>query len=196
MIEKYVSFIVFVVVMTGTPGMGNLSMMSLGQNAGFRAAMPFLCGATVGFGVLGSAVGLGLGELVRGSEWAGQVLRWGGAAYILYLAVKLLRMRPGAAGPVRSLGFGEGLFLHPLNPKSWAMFVAGFGMLYDPAQSMAFQLLIFMITFLFFQVSFHSLWGAAGTSLQRFLGRGKMLRGINVLLVGCMVGATLYALVR
>ena len=66
-IETYTAFVLFVIVMTGTPGMGNLSMMAIGQTTGFRSSLPFLVGTTVGAVSLNTLVGLGLGGLDRKS---------------------------------------------------------------------------------------------------------------------------------
>lgn len=40
-LEIYLPFLLFVIVMTGTPGMGNLTMMAIGQATGLRSALPF-----------------------------------------------------------------------------------------------------------------------------------------------------------
>lgn len=194
MIDQFVPFLVFVIVMTGTPGMGNLSMMAIGQSGGFQRAVPFLAGSTMGFVVLGTLVALGLGGAFAASPMARMVMRAGGTIYIIYLAVKILRMQLAEPDMRRKFNFAEGLVLHPLNPKSWAMFVVGFSQFSDPSMSVVAQVAIFVCTFMVFQVTFHSLWGLAGSGILRLLGRGRALMAVNGALVSVMVGATLYAL--
>ncbi len=194
-LDTYAAFVLFVIVMTGTPGVGNLTMMAIGQATGFRSALPFLAGTTVGMVGLNALVGLGLGGLFMASPGAALVMKVGGMGYILYLAWKLLRMRLAEPGAARRFSFVEGVFIHPLNPKSWAMSVVGFSQLADPSLPLAIEMAIFIPTFLVFQVSFHSLWGWAGSMLLHTLRSPRVLAGVNVALVVIMVGATLYALV-
>lgn len=146
-VETYGAFVLFVIVMTGTPGIGNLTMMAIGQATGFRSALPFLAGATAGMLLLNTAVGLGLGGLFMASPGAARVVKALGLGYILYLAWRLLRMRPAGGGEARRFTFAEGVLVHPLNPKSWAMSVVGFSQLADPSAGLAAQLAVFVPTF-------------------------------------------------
>lgn len=193
-IETYLAFVLFVIVMTGTPGIGNLSMMAIGQTTGFRSALPFLLGTTVGAVCLNTLISVGLGGLFMTSPTAGLVMKVGGMGYILYLAWRLLHMQLSKAGIDRPFTFWEGLFVHPLNPKSWAMSVVGFSQLANPAEPLLQQMVIFVFTFMFFQVSFHSLWGWGGSVLFDSLKSKKVLMSVNIILVSAMVGATMYAL--
>jgi len=192
--ETYTAFVLFVIVMTGTPGVGNLSMMAIGQNTGFRSSLPFLAGTTVGAIFLDTMVGFGLGGIFMASPQAAWFMKIGGMAYILYLGWKIVSMQLGEANANRRFSFWEGLFVHPTNPKSWAMAMVGFSQIATPTMQLYQQVIIYVLTFTFFQVSFHSLWGLAGAMIMRSLKSPKVLMGINSLLVALMVGATAYAL--
>lgn len=193
-IEIFIPFLLFVIVMTGTPGMGNLSMMAIGQTTGFRSSLPFLAGTTVGAVSLNTLVGLGLGGLFMASPSAAWGMKVCGMVYIFYLAWKLLTMQLSEATADKRFTFLEGIFLHPLNPKSWAMSVVGFSQLADPAVPFAQQMAVFIVTFMIFQVSFHSLWGWAGAVILKSLKSKNVLMGVNITLVTVMLGATMYAL--
>lgn len=193
-LETYAAFVLFVIVMTGTPGIGNLTMMAIGQATGFRSALPFLAGTTVGMLCLNTLVGFGLGGLFMASPRAAWAMKIVGLGYILYLAWKLLRMQLAEEREARRFTFVEGVFIHPLNPKSWAMSVVGFSQLADPSVGLAVQLAVFIPTFFVFQVSFHSLWGWGGSVLMRTLRSGSVLVCVNIALVAVMVGATVFAL--
>jgi threonine/homoserine/homoserine lactone efflux protein len=192
--ETYAAFVLFVIVMTGTPGAGNLTMMGIGQTTGFRSAIPFLIGATVGAVSLDTMVALGLGKIIQTSPNLSMIMKVCGTSYILYLGWKLLTMRLGNHTVDRRFTFWEGVILHPLNPKSWAMALVGFTQLADPAVPLLRQVAVFVLTFMVFQVSFHSAWGLAGTAILRTLKSGAVLTGVNCVLVAVMVGATMYAL--
>lgn len=192
--DNYAAFVLFVIVMTGTPGAGNLSMMTIGQTSGFRSALPFLAGTTAGAVFLDSMVALGLGGLFLASPGLAWAMKIVGMGYILYLGWKLLSMQLFPAGAGKRFSFVEGVFLHPTNPKSWAMAVVGFSQFADPSAPLVVQVSTFVLTFMVFQVSFHSLWGVAGAAIMRTLKTGPILTGVNCALVALMVGATAYAM--
>jgi len=192
--ETYTAFLLFVIVMTGTPGMGNLSMMAIGQTTGFRSSLPFLLGTTVGAMTLDTMVALGLGGLFMASPEAAWFMRIAGMAYIVYLGWKIMMMQLAEPGSEKRFTFVEGVFLHPTNPKSWTMAVVGFSQIANPEAPLLQQVLIFVLTFTVFQVSFHSLWGLAGTILMRTLKSRRVLLGVNSVLVTIMIGATMYAM--
>ncbi|MGL1863522.1 MAG: LysE family translocator [Pseudodesulfovibrio sp.] len=158
-IETYMAFVLFVIVMTGTPGVGNLSMMAIGQTTGFRSALSFLAGTTVGAATLNTLVSFGLGGLLLASPRVAWGLKVCGMAYIFYLGWKIITMQIGSAKADKRFTFIEGVFVHPTNPKSWAMSVVGFSQIANPDVPLVQQTVMFVLTFMFFQVSFHSLWG-------------------------------------
>lgn len=192
--ETYTAFVLFVIVMTGTPGVGNLTMMAIGQNTGFRSSLPFLAGTTAGAMFLDTMVGLGVGAALLASPTLALVMKIGGMGYILYLGWKVISMQIGSRKATRSFTFWEGLFVHPTNPKSWAMAVVGFSLIATQDVPLYKLITLYVLTFTFFQVSFHSLWGLAGTMIVRVLTSRSTLVAINSILAATMVGATAYAL--
>src|SRR5262245_38787509 len=76
----------FVVVTLFTPGPNNTMLMSSGLNFGFRRGLPHLWGVALGFTVMVLAVGLGLGAVFQAYPTLYTVLKYAGAAYLLYLA--------------------------------------------------------------------------------------------------------------
>ena len=191
---KILPFLLFVIAMTGTPGPGNLAMFGIGQATGFSGAIPFLCGTTAGFLLLNTAVGLGLGALFTESPVVYGTLKAVGTAYILYLAWKILRSRVAEPGAAHRFTFLEGLLIHPVSPKSWAMSVVGFSQFAQPDAALLPRMLVFVSLFFVGQVCFHSLWCAAGAFLMRLLTSPGIRLGVNALAVALMVGATFYAL--
>lgn len=193
-LETYLAFALFAIVMTGTPGVGNLTMMGIGQTTGFRSALSFLAGTVAGMLALNVFVGLGLGGLFLASPKIAWGMKIGGMGYICYLGWKLLTMQLAVGSVDKRFTFWEGVVLHPLNPKSWAMSVVGFSQLADPSVPLWMQMAVFVPTFMVFQVTFHSTWGLAGVAIMRTLRSRRMLIGVNCVLVAVMVGATAYAL--
>jgi len=119
-------FALFAVSQVGTPGPANMALMATGARYGFRAALPFVLGVALGKQLVIWPVGFGLMELADQAPWIFVLLKWASAAYICRLAWKVanLRLTPGESGQAPS--FWAGLIVHPLNPKAWAMILAGF----------------------------------------------------------------------
>lgn len=122
-----VSFAVFAVSQVGTPGPANMALLATGARYGFRAALPFVAGVALGKQLIIWPVGFGLMELADRAPWIFETLKWASAAYICWLAWKVANLRLSQkTGADAAPGFRAGLIVHPLNPKAWAMIVAGF----------------------------------------------------------------------
>lgn len=192
--QGILAFAVFVLIMTWTPGPGNLAMMAIGQTYGLRRAMGFLAGTVAGFTALNVLVAFGLGKAMDASPVAVWTVRILGSGYIVYLAWRIISAQAKTQRSVRPLGFWEGLLIHPVSPKSWAMSAVGFSQFADPGQPLALQAAVFVGTFFCGQFSAHLAWCAAGGWLWRLLGPGRLRLGFSCLLAATMIGTTLYAL--
>ena len=119
-------FALFALAMVGTPGPANMVLLSAGARFGLRPALPFVGGIVLGKQLIIWPIGFGLMTLAASVPWLFAVLKWGSAAYILWLAWRIAgsRIVPGQAGMVP--GLTAGLIVHPMNPKAWAMITAGF----------------------------------------------------------------------
>src|SRR5260370_38496735 len=79
-----------------TPGPNNLMLMTSGVNFGFRRSIPHMLGVGLGFALMVALVGVGLDALFSRFPALLPTMRYVGAAYLLWLAVKL-----AMAGPIR-----------------------------------------------------------------------------------------------
>lgn len=84
------SFLFAITILTLTPGFDTALVLRSAAAQGWKRASATAFGVTLGCLVWGVAVGLGLGALLLASEMAYNLLKWIGAAYLLYLGVKLL----------------------------------------------------------------------------------------------------------
>lgn len=121
-----VSWLLFVVaslVLIATPGQDMLLVMSRSLSQGPVAGV--VTAAGVSTGLIGHTVlaTLGLGAILRTSEWLFLALKLVGAAYLIYLAFGLLRTKSAelalGGSSVRSLPrlFLDGAFSNASNPK-------------------------------------------------------------------------------
>lgn len=124
------AFIVAATVLTITPGVDTAMVLRSATVDGRRPAAFAALGILVGCLIWGGAVALGMGALLRASELAYTIVKFAGAAYLLWLGARLL-LRPRAgldvaqAAPARRGGgaFLQGFLTNMLNPKIGVFYV-------------------------------------------------------------------------
>lgn len=116
-------------LLTITPGLDTALVLRTAAVEGGRRALLAGVGICLGCLVWGLAVSVGLGELLTLSRWAYGALRLAGAAYLIYLGIRLLA-RPttaldlaGSRRAESSNWFLRGLLTNLLNPKVGVFYV-------------------------------------------------------------------------
>ncbi|MEL6449837.1 MAG: LysE family translocator [Pseudomonadota bacterium] len=189
------SFAIFAASQVGTPGPANMALLATGARYGFRAALPFVAGVALGKQLIIWPVGFGLMELADRAPWVFQTLKWVSAAYILWLAWKVANLRLGQADPAaRAPGFAAGLIVHPLNPKAWAMIVAGFTGFVTPGTDPLIATATIAAVLLSTQVLLHPLWTLAGDRIARTLAGTRAEPYLMYTLAGLTVASVLFVL--
>ncbi|HKL68563.1 LysE family translocator [Salibaculum sp.] len=107
----------------GSPGPATLAISGTSMRYGRTSGMAVALGIVTGSACWGIAAALGFSAVMRANAWAFEALRYAGAAYLLYLAVKSLRSawrnRSAELGAVpRHRFFAKGLLIHLTNPKA------------------------------------------------------------------------------
>jgi threonine/homoserine/homoserine lactone efflux protein len=115
--------------LTIAPGPDNLFVMTQGIARGRRAAIITALGMCSGISVHTTAAALGISALVYSSLLAFNLVKYAGALYLLYLAVKTVRQRSaialtGAAELPATALFRRGFIMNVLNPKVALFFLA------------------------------------------------------------------------
>lgn len=118
-----------VIEMTPGPNMAYLATLSLSQ--GIRAGLAAVIGVALGLSVYGVAAALGLSAIIDSSPLLYEVLRWGGAVYLLWLAWEAWTSE-AETSPQRAddpnvrprVAFRRGLITNLLNPKAAVFYVA------------------------------------------------------------------------
>lgn len=164
-----VGFLVFAASQIGTPGPANMALLATGARFGLAAAMPFVLGVTRGKQLIIWPIGFGVMSVLTSVPVLFVALKWLAVAYILWLAWRVIRLSltPGAADKVP--GFLAGLWVHPLNPKAWAMIVAGFTSFVDPGTPIIWASFVIATTLFCCQMLLHPLWCWGGARLARSL---------------------------
>ncbi|MFC3703319.1 LysE family translocator [Devosia honganensis] len=112
------------------PGPGVAAVVARALGGGFRGALPMVLGILVGDLVYFVFAVFGLAAI---ATWFGPVfviVRWGGAAYLLYIAWKFWTARPGSEQ------------MKPRNEDGWRTFLAGFSLTMGNPKTIVFYLAI------------------------------------------------------
>ena len=127
-----IAFVIAATLLTITPGLDTALVLRTAGVEGPRKAA--LAGIGIGLGCLawGVVVALGLGVLLQASELAYTALRWAGAAYLVWLGIKLIRSPREGLGEVATETIGasgaawlrRGLLTNLLNPKIGIFYVS------------------------------------------------------------------------
>ncbi|TDY80941.1 UNVERIFIED_ORG: threonine/homoserine/homoserine lactone efflux protein [Pantoea allii] len=126
------SFLFAITILTLTPGFDTALVLRSAVAQGAKRASVTALGITLGCLVWGVAVGFGLGALLLASEMAYNLLKWLGAAWLLWLGLKLLlkprRTAVDTQQPALQQGylacFSRGLLGNLLNPKVGIFYVS------------------------------------------------------------------------
>jgi threonine/homoserine/homoserine lactone efflux protein len=172
----------FVFVNSVTPGPNNAMLMASGAKFGLRRTAPHMAGVVLGFGVLIACVGLGLGALFSLVPAFHVILRWVGAAYLVWLAWKIATSTSvGGAGAERPMKFLEIVAFQWVNPKAWIGAVAILAA-YGPQQHYLMGLAVIVAVCALVNGPVVLLWAGAGAGMRQFLADPLRLRIFNVLL--------------
>ncbi len=128
-----------------TPGNDMLFCMAQGMRSGPRAGIAASVGVSTGGMIHATLAGLGLGVLIQSFPWVFGAIRWGGVAYLLYLAWKTLNspLTAGDAPKTRAgRAFRDGMLVNLSNPKVILFFLAFIPQFVDPTKSVLAQFLI------------------------------------------------------
>ena len=173
-----VLFLTASLVVIVAPGPDNILVLTRGISQGRKAAMVSAAGASVGLVCHSVFAAAGLSALLAQSTLAFTVVKYAGAAYLIYLGAKALLSREGFAVPGEGrtirLGsvFAQGVASNVMNPKIAVFFLAYLPQFADAkAGSMAPQLLLLGLAFALLTWLIFSVLGYFSGSLGDLLAR-------------------------
>ena len=107
----------------GSPGPATLAISGAAMGGGRVAGLAMAAGVVAGSASWGVAAGLGMSALMLANAWIFEIIRYLGAGYLLYLAVKSLRSALKGGGlAMQSVSFErlfvKGFLIHITNPKA------------------------------------------------------------------------------
>ena len=184
--------LLFAVTTSATPGPNNMMIAASGATFGIRRSVPHMAGIATGFALMLLLVTAGVGAALRSAPSAQLVLRWVGAAYLLWLAFRIATATPAAPGTARAgrpfTALNAALFQW-VNPKAW-MITAGAVSTYTTAEAAVFPQAL-TIAGVFFAVSWpcNLFWAALGAGAARLLRTPARLRAFNLAMASLLVAS-------
>lgn len=152
--ENWAAFAAASAVLLVIPGPTVLLVVSYALGQGWRAALPMAVGVALGDFTAMTLSMLGIGALLAASAAIFTVLKLIGAAYLVYLGVKLFRARGTLKAEPRTDAASAGrMVAHAwlvtaLNPKAITFFIAFLPQFIDRDAAFLPQMLVFEATFL------------------------------------------------
>jgi len=172
------TFAAFAFVLVIVPGPSVLFIIGRGVALGPKAALQTVVGNTIGALVLVLVVSAGLGPLLDRSDLLFDLIRWFGAAYLVYLGVQAIRHRgahsdPHPAGSVPSsrTHIRDGFFVGVTNPKLAVFLAAVLPQFVDTDRGTTLQIAVLGAIFAVVALVCDGAWGVGAGSARHWLGR-------------------------
>ena len=175
-----ITFLVYCVINSFTPGPGNILALNTITNYGYQKGRPLFFGIFAGYYVVQILCAIfvyGLNAIVPDMM---AVMKYVGAAYILWLAIHIAISRPFTANTDKSASFLKGFMLQFVNVKIYLFGITaltGYIVEFDPSFT---SLLFFELVIATIGTIATSLWVGMGLLIQQFYT--KHYRMINVVL--------------
>lgn len=190
------TFIAACVVIVIVPGPTVTVIIANSMRHGARAGLLNVAGTQIGLLSMIAIVAAGLEIITTSLAFLFDWLRLLGAAYLIWLGVKLLRSdgslgQENAREPARGSWLLQGFLVIWSNPKALLFFGAFIPQFIDPSQNATLQTLlyggIFMIVGAILDGAYALLAGRAGAALSR-----RNIRGVEIFGGTCLVGGGLW----
>lgn len=175
------TFTVFVVVLI--PGPVVMMIVFYGLSRGREAALRTVAGVTLGDFTAMTLSLSGLGAVLAASATLFTILKVGGALYLIWLGIGLLRSKPTLdaeqlTSSSRSI-FWTAYWVTALNPKSITFFVAFLPQFIDPTRPVLPQLVIMEIVFLVLGTLNALAYALVASQARKAVSRPSVLAWVN-----------------
>lgn len=183
--ELYLLFVLMAAVTVASPGPGVLMTLTNALHYGWRETFAGILGVATGALVVAGISATSVGVVLAASATAFMVLKFVGAAYLVYLGIRLFRS-PGfrfadkavSAGSVRRR-FVEGITLQFTNPKAIFFFLSVFPQFISPGASYALQFVQLVLTYWALVVIIHCIYAAFAQKARVYFTSDRGGRIIN-----------------
>lgn len=187
------AILLFAVSATFTPGPNNIMLTASAANFGFRKTLPHMLGISFGFPLMVAAIGLGFGFVFEQFPILHLVLKYVGAAYLLWLSWKIMTAHQAKERGRQAIpmSFLQAAAFQWVNPKAWIMAVSAVSTYTSVQGNVFFE--VGMITAIFAMVSFPSTctWALIGVGLGHVLNDPGKIKIFNIVMGLLLVASIL-----
>lgn len=190
----WLGFLVAAILIAVSPGPGAAASMSAGLRYGYGSSLRVIGGLQSALIIQIGIVAVGLGALLTTSAIAFDLVRFLGAAYLIWLGIQKWRAPIEEIDETRSQAkpdglFREGLLVNLTNPKAIVFIAALTPQFIDPTRPQWPQFLIIGLTMCGVDTIVMSGYALLASRLRRWLHDPKSLKAQNRFFGGIFVGA-------
>jgi threonine/homoserine/homoserine lactone efflux protein len=195
-LDVYLAYIVACFVIAVIPGPTVTVIVANSLAHGPRAGLLNVAGTQLGLALMMAVLVVGLSSVIAAMAWAFEVLRWVGAAYLIWMGYKLLRSNEGLEhAENRALPRGgfvlQGFLVLMANPKALLWFGAFIPQFVDPKGNYVGQIVLLGVTAMAVALvsdgAYAVLTGGAGNLLSR-----KRIKLVSRLGGGFLIGGGIW----
>jgi threonine/homoserine/homoserine lactone efflux protein len=172
------------------PGPDNIYVLAQGMTKSKKAAVITTLGLTTGIIVHTTAAAFGISVIFKTSEIAFNIVKYAGAAYLLYIAYQAFKYRnepldlsvQNSSGELKKL-YIKGFFMNVLNPKVSIFFLAFLPQFVTPANgNVPMQMISLGLIFLVLTIIVFSSIGIAGNVLSaKLIEKPNIVKYMNIM---------------
>lgn len=187
--QSWLIYLALVLVATATPGPAVLFIMTNAALHGWRKAAFAALGNVTGLFCLGVISVTGLGVILKSSETIFNVIKYAGAAYLIYLGVKLIRRKTLtlsannsemiSAGVRSGKIFARAFLVAVSNPKAIVFLTALFPQFVNMHGALAPQFSILIVTLMLFSFCFLMFYARLADNAKNWLTRPGRINAVN-----------------
>ena len=203
--EWWFAYLLTSIILSLSPGSGAINTMTTAISHGYRGASASIAGLQTGLGIHSVLVGVGLGTLFSRSVIAFEVLKWAGAAYLIWLGIQQWR----AAGAIdlntmantqsRSRLFKRAVFVNLTNPKSIVFLAALFPQFILPQEPQLMQYVVLGVTTIVVDIIVMIGYATLATRIAGWIKGPKQMKALNkvfgslFMLIGALLASARHA---
>mgnify|MGYP000965566462 CR=1 FL=1 len=203
--EWWFAYLLTSIILSLSPGSGAINTMTTSISHGYRGAASSIAGLQTGLGIHIVLVGIGLGTLFSRSVLAFEVLKWAGAAYLIWLGIQQWRaagsldLNTLAVSHNRSRLFKRAVFVNLTNPKSIVFLAALFPQFIVPHQPQVIQYVVLGATTIIVDVIVMIGYATLAQRIAAWIKGPKQMKALNkvfgslFVLVGALLASARHA---
>lgn len=189
-LDTWIYYTLAILVLTASPGPSSLLCLSKGVSSGLRLALTTALGSLSAITIILTLSFTGLGVVIASSEFVFNIIKWCGAAYLIWLGIQAFRSKQNDFSKSDSAqvstshvsAYTSGFIVGSSNPKAIIFFTALFPQFIDPTDSLLTQYAIFAGTFVVFELSWLTFYALLGVKTSNWLfeaGRAKLFNRLT-----------------